>query len=63
MTQTNETLTNESLKNESYHKKDEAMKELKKINQKLDYIIKLLREEEYKYPFHSNYIDNYNYKK
>ncbi len=57
------TQTNETLKNESYHKKDEAMKELKKINQKLDYIIKLLREEEYKYPFHSNYIDNYDYKK
>ena len=33
------------------------MKLLKEVNQKLDYIIKLLREEEYKYPFHNNYFD------
>ncbi len=56
------TQTTKRLKNESRNKKDEAMKELKKINQKLDYVIKLLREEEYKYPFHNNYINETNHK-
>lgn len=50
---------NKTLKNNKNNNQDEVIKLLKEINQKLDYIIKLLREEEYKYPFHNNYINNF----
>jgi len=32
---------------------------LKEINQKLDYLIKLIREEELRYPFHQAFIESY----
>ena len=47
----------QNIKNNKINNQDEAMKLLKEVNQKLDYIVKLLREEEYKYPFHNNYLD------
>jgi len=50
------TTANKTLKNNKNNNQDEAMKLLKDVNLKLDYIIKLLREEEYKYPFHNNYF-------
>ena len=52
------TTANKTLKNNKKKKQDEAMKLLTEVNKKLDYIIKLLREEEYKYPFHNNFIRN-----
>jgi hypothetical protein len=51
------TTANKTLKNNKNNHQDEAMKLLNEVNQKLDYIIKLLRDEEYKYPFHNNYFD------
>lgn len=51
------TPTNKTLKNNKNNYQDEAMKLLNEVNQKLDYIIKLLREEEYKYPFHNYYLE------
>jgi hypothetical protein len=57
------TSTNKTLKNYKNNNQDEAMKLLNEINNKLDYLIKLLREEEYKYPFHSSYNDTYESKK
>ena len=57
------TQTNKTLKKDENNYQDEAMELLNEINKKLDYVIKLLREEEYKYPFHSSHIDTYNYKK
>ena len=57
------TQTNKTLKKNENNNQDEAMKLLNEINNKLDYVIKLLREEEYKYPFHSSYNDTYKYKK
>jgi hypothetical protein len=53
------TTANKTLKNNKINNQDEAMKLLKEVNQKLDYIVKLLREEEYKYPFHNNYINDF----
>ena len=50
---------NKTLKNNKNNNQDEVIKLLQEINQKLDYIIKLIREEEYKYPFHNNYIKNF----
>jgi hypothetical protein len=50
------TSENQTLKNNKNNNQDEAMKLLQEVNKKLDYIIKLLREEELKYPFHKNYI-------
>ena len=52
------TTANKTLKNNKNNNQDEAMKLLKEVNKKLDYIIKLLREEELKYPFHNNYISD-----
>ncbi|MBK7105902.1 MAG: hypothetical protein IPH62_11525 [Ignavibacteriae bacterium] len=51
------TTKNKTLKNNENNFQDEAMKLLKEVNQKLDYIINLLRDEELKYPFHNNYQD------
>ena len=51
------TTKNKTLKNNENNFQDEAMKLLKEVNQKLDYIIKLLREEELKYPYHNYYQD------
>jgi hypothetical protein len=53
------TQTNKTLKKNGNNNQDEAMKLLNEINNKLDYVIKLLREEEYKYPFHNSYNDTY----
>ena len=50
---------NKTPKNNKNNNQDEAIKLLQGVNQKLDYIIKLIREEEYKYPFHNNYINNF----
>ena len=50
------TTANQTLKNNKNNNQDEAMKLLQEVNTKLDYIIKLLREEDLKYPFHNNYI-------
>ncbi len=50
---------NKTPKNNKNNNQDEVIKLLQEINQKLDYIIKLIREEEYKYPFHNNYINNF----
>ena len=52
------TAANKALKNNKNNNQDEAMKLLEEVNKKLDYIIKLLREEELKYPFHNNYIND-----
>ena len=52
------TAANKALKNNKNNNQDEAMKLLEEVNKKLDYIIKLLREEELKYPFHNNYISD-----
>jgi hypothetical protein len=57
------TRTNKTLKKNENNNQDEAMKLLNEINNKLDYVIKLLREEEYKYPFHNSYIDTNECKK
>ena len=53
------TTANKTLKNNKNDHQDETMKLLDEVNKKLNYIIKLLREEELKYPFHHNYIDTY----
>ncbi len=53
------TPTNKTLKNNKNNYQDEALKLLKEVDQKLDYIIKLLREEEYKYPFHNYYLETF----
>lgn len=50
---------NKAPKNNKNNNQDEVIKLLQEINQKLNYIIKLLREEEYRYPFHNNYINNF----
>lgn len=52
------TTANKKLKNNKNNHQDETMKLLKEVNKKLDYIIKLLREEELKYPFHNNFISD-----
>lgn len=52
------TTANKKLKNKKNNYQDEAMKLLQEVNKKLDYIIKLLREEELKYPFHNNFISD-----
>jgi hypothetical protein len=53
------TTANKTLKNYKNNNQDEAMKLLLEVNNKLDYIIKLLREEEYKYPYHNSYIETF----
>ncbi len=32
---------------------------LQQLNQKVDYIIEILREEELRYPYHQSYVDTY----
>ena len=53
------TTANKTLKKNKNNNQDEAMKVLQEVNKKLNYIIKLLREEELKYPFHNNYVNTY----
>ncbi len=53
------TTATKTLKNNKNNNQDAAMKLLQEVNTKLDYIIKLLREEELKYPFHNNYLETF----
>ncbi len=36
---------------------DEALRLLKEINQKVDYVIKMLREEELRFPYHRTFVE------
>ena len=36
---------------------DEAIRLLKEINQKVDYVIKMLREEELRFPYHRTFVE------
>ena len=40
-------------------RKDDSKRLIIEMDKKLDYIIKLLREEELKYPYHYNYCDTF----
>jgi len=38
---------------------DEVIRLLKEISQKVDYVIKILREEELCYPYHRTFVETY----
>jgi len=40
-------------------KENEVNELLQQLNQKVDYIIEILREEELRYPYHQSYVDTY----
>jgi hypothetical protein len=42
----------------SGHSGDDLIHLLKEINQKVDYVIKMLREEELRYPYHRTFVES-----
>ncbi len=38
---------------------NEVKELLQELNQKVDYIIEMLREEELRYPYHQSFLDSY----
>jgi len=40
-------------------RENEVNELLLELNQKVDYIIEILREEELRYPYHQSFLDNY----
>ena len=38
---------------------NKAIQLLQELNQKVDYIIEMLREEELRYPYHQSFLDTY----
>ncbi len=54
---------NEKLKPIIASKKTTNKELLKSIDQKVDYIITLLKEEELRFPYHQTFMDSYNINK
>jgi hypothetical protein len=55
------TTTNPSSEEKSGRSGDEAMRLLKEISRKVDYVITMLREEELRFPYHSTFMETEQY--
>ena len=54
-------MTNKHIGSEARNglEENEVRELLQELNQKVDYIIEILREEELRYPYHQSFLDTY----